>query len=164
MMAACVKHLEEKIIEAMGKDFMGEKVQIFHTLKELKDCVDTRCAAILPRADTLTFSGRPCRNLETRQDDLKIYDRTLVVDVVLGDETKLMLDPAFETFVASLGQTIRHNGHGITLSFEEAEWVEKKDSVLNAEIAVELPVIFKGGVYRPQSFRRISDIYIERQD
>lgn len=147
----------------MGKDFMGDAIPVFHTLKELKDCLDVRCAAILPRSDTLTFNGRPCRNLDTKQDDLKLYNRTLIVDVVLGDETKRKLDTAFEAFIVSLGQMLRHNGHGIAISFDNAEWVEKKDSILNAEIAVEIPVIFTGGMYKPQTFVKISDIHIERQ-
>ena len=164
MVDVCTNYLQSKLNAAMGNDFLGDAPQIFNSLKELQDCVDVRCAAVLIRSDTLTYSGRPRRNLATGKDDLCLYDRALTVDVVIGEENKSKLDSIFSAFVAALGRGFTDNGHYIAIEFGEAEWVDKKDSILNANIAVELQIKFTGGIYRAANYKQLSDIQIGKDE
>lgn len=164
MVDVCTNYLQSKLNTAMGNDFLGDAPQIFTSLKELQDCVDVRCAAVLIRSDTLTYSGRPRKNLSTGKDDLCLYDRALTVDVVIGEEDKSKLDSIFETFLSTLGRGFHHNGHYISISLGEAEWVDKKDSILNANIAVELQIKFTGGIYRASNYKQLSDIQIGKDE
>lgn len=164
MVNVCTVYLEDKIKAAMGGDLWGDAPQIFSSLKELQDCVDVRCAGILIRSDELTFSGRPRKNTVTGADDLCLYDRILTVDVILGEEDKAKLDSIFSAFVAALGRGFTDEGHYIAIEINEAEWVDKKDSILNANIAVELQVKFRGGIYKPITYKKLLDIQIGKDE
>lgn len=164
MVNVCTEYLRGKIIAAMGNDFMGDAPQIFASLKELENCVDVRCAGILIRSDELTFSGRPRRNTATSENDLCLYDRVLTVDVIIGEEDKAKLDSIFSAFVAALGRGFTDEGHYIAIEIGEAEWVDKKDSILNANIAVELQVKFRGGIYKAITYKQLDDIQIGKDE
>ncbi len=161
MVSVCTEYLRGKVAAALGKDALGQDPQVFDVLKELEKCM-APSSGVLIRSDTLEYSGQPVRNLDTGINDLKVFDRTVVIDIVLGAPTKAELDASFETFLLSLERGIRYKGHYIGISLGEGEWVDRKDSVIKAEIAVELPVTFTGGVYKPKTYTQIADITLER--
>lgn len=165
MVDACMGYLKGRVAAALGNDKLGAPPQIYTTLQTLKTCVNPHVGAVMLQDDLNVWNLRPQRNLATGQDDLMVFDRTLTIMVVIGEESVEKLAPVFDAFLASLDRGITHGGHYIAIELPEpAEWIDKKDSVINAEIAVELPVICKGGVYRTQTFRRMQNVRIERED
>lgn len=159
MVDACAEYLKEKI-----RAVMGQNAPYYTRLKELQLCAESHVGSAIVDSDVLTFSGRPVRNTISGQDDRKLYDRTVIFNVILGEYKLPALSPLFEAFLRSLGHGFSHEGHYIALMLGEAGWVDRGDSIIKAEIAVEVPVIFQGGIYQPQTFRKLSDVSIERED
>ncbi len=165
MVDACMGYLKGRVAAALGNDKLGAPPQVYTALQTLKTCVNPHVGAVMVREDTLTRSGRPLRNLATGQDDLQLFDRSVTFDVVIGEESTERLAAIFDAFLVSLDRGLTHQGHYIAIELPEpADWVDKKDSVINAEIAVELPVVFRGGVYKTQTFKQLADVAIERED
>lgn len=165
MVDACMGYLKGRVAAALGNDKLGAPPQVHTALQTLKTCVNPHVGAVMVREDTLTRSGRPLRNLATGQDDLQLFDRSVTFDVVIGEESTERLAAIFDAFLGSLDRGFTHQGHYIAIELPEpADWVDKKDSVINAEIAVELPVVFRGGVYKTQTFKQLADVAIERED
>ena len=42
-----------------------------------------------------------------------------------------------------------------------ADWVDKDDSILKAQVAVQIKIRFDGGVYRDTDFAKVSDVAVE---
>lgn len=165
MINECIQYLEQKLREAMGTNSAGYPSGIFITKKERNEWADSHMGAAIIYSGKVEYCGRPERNLDTKQNDLKVFDCQVSVLVTIGEESPLKLNPIFETFLASLDRGFKHQGHYISIEFpEDAEWLDKKDSIISAEIAVELPVVFRGGIYKPIEYTTIKDFAIERAD
>lgn len=159
MIARCSDYLAEKI-----RAVMGANCAYFTRMRELKTCAESHVAAAIVDSDLLTASGRPARNVDIGVNDLKLFDRTVTINVVLGEYKWQTLEPLFEQLLASLDRGLFHEGHYIPLELGEAGWVGKEDSLIKAEVAVEIPFIFKGGIYKPKTFCTIENVTIERED
>lgn len=165
MVDACGAYLRERLQKALGKDELGNDAPVFWAQKDLKMCVSSLVGAAMLQNDTLTISGRKIQNLETGLDDTKIWQRDVEFLVELGDDDMSKLNAAFETFLASLDHGFTHAGHYIGIELKEpAEWIDKKDSIINAELAVELPITFSGGIYKPVRYAKIKDFTLETED
>lgn len=159
MLKGCLAYFEERI-----RRVMGENAPFFTRLADLKTCMESHVSMLAVESDTLTHSGASSRNLLTGAEDLTVFNRTAVISVTLGEYKLETLEPLFERFMVSLDQGFLYEGHYIALEPGEAEWVDGKDSLIKAQIAVQLPFTCRGGIYRPKTFATINTITIKGED
>jgi len=67
----------------------------------------------------------------------------------------------FGAFLSSLDRGIYVNGDFVPIEVEGADWVDKDDSILKAQVAVQIKIRFDGGVYRDTDFAKVSDVAVE---
>lgn len=158
MLTECLNYLKGKLLSVMN-----ESTPYFTRLAELKISAASRVCAAIPDADVVTFSGANAFNLDTKTNDIKRLDRVITVGVVLGERNTEALEPLFEAFLASLDESFIYAGHAIGITLGEAGWMDEKDSLIKAKLAVEIPIIFTGGIYRPKRYGKIETINIERE-
>lgn len=63
-------------------------------------------------------------------------------------------------FVASLDRGIYIDGNFVPIEIEGADWVDKDDSLLKAQVAVQVMITFNGGVYRDTGFAPLTDVRV----
>ena len=66
----------------------------------------------------------------------------------------------FEKFVSSLDSGIYVDGNYVPIEVEEADWVDKDDSLLKAQVAVQVFITFQGGIYRDTDFAPLTNVRI----
>ncbi|CAH8248798.1 hypothetical protein WJ0W_006768 [Paenibacillus melissococcoides] len=86
----------------------------------------------------------------------KMFERETTFVVVIGEYSQEQADAIFEAFLALLDPGILIDGNYTALEVEEADWVDKEDSILQAKIAVQLKVTFRGGVYKDTDFAKVN--------
>lgn len=158
MLNECLAYLKGKL-----QPIMGEKCTSFTRLSDLQRSAATRFYSTIPDSDVPTFSGVNAFNLDTKTNDVKLLDRVITVGTVIGERNIATLEPLFEAFLASLDESFVHAGHTVGITLGEAGWMDEKDSHLKAELSVEIPVIFTGGIYRAKRYGKIETINIERE-
>lgn len=158
MLNECLAYLEQRLLSVMG-----ENTPCFTRLAELKISAASRVCSAIPDSDVITFSGANAYNLDTKTNDVKLFDRVITVGVVIGERNTEALEPLFEAFLASLDESFVHAGHTVGITLGEAGWMDEKDSLIKAKLAVEIPIIFTGGIYRPKRHGKIETINIERE-
>ena len=94
----------------------------------------------------------------------KIFDRKLTFSVVIGGYTDDEVEELFERFLASLDRGIYVGGNFVPVEAGEADWVNKDDSILKAQVAVEVRITFDGGLYKDTGFGRLSRVEVEAED
>ena len=65
-----------------------------------------------------------------------------------------------DRFVASLDRGIYIDGNFVPIEIEGADWVDKDDSLLKAQVAVQVMITFNGGVYRDTGFAPLTDVRV----
>ena len=53
------------------------------------------------------------------------------------------------------------NGDYVPIEVEGADWVDKDDSILKAQVAVQIRIRFDGGLYRDTNFAKVTDVEVE---
>lgn len=148
MIAQCKAYLTAKLkIAGMNK--------IHTSMKELKAYQDSHVGAVLPEADTFTrsYAKKIYRNEEsTKLKRLKLFDRETRFIVVIGEYDQAKCDVIFSAFMVALDAGIVIEGNYTALEVEEADWVDKEDSILQAKVAVQVKIKFVGGIYKDTGF------------
>ena len=57
------------------------------------------------------------------------------------------VESMFGAFLSSLDRGIYVNGDYVPIEVEGADWVDKDDSILKAQVAVQIRIRFDGGLY-----------------
>ncbi|WP_312644581.1 SON protein [Hydrogenoanaerobacterium sp.] len=156
MISECIEYLSKKLHDAMGAS-----TRVCTTLKELKNNAESHVAAVLIESDNFTRNGSKINimNNSGGSKAVKLFDRQLKFVVILGEYKLAALEPFFETFISSIDKGLTlSNGYYITIEPSEAEWVDKEDSILKSDIAVQLQITFHGGIYRVKEFAKLSEI------
>ncbi len=149
MFAECQQFLKDALKAA------GIRTPIITTIKQLKLYGDSHVGAILFEDETLTRSGskRIYRNERgDQQKRRKVYDRSMTFDVVIGEYTAARAEEIYERFLETVDRGLYINGNFTGAEIEGADWVEKDDSILKAQVAVQVKVRFDGGVYRDTDY------------
>lgn len=60
----------------------------------------------------------------------------------------------------SLDRGIYIDGNFVPIEIEGADWVDKDDSLLKAQVAVQVMITFNGGVYRDTGFAPLTDVRV----
>lgn len=157
MIATYRTYLTEKLVAA------GIKSKVFTSMKELKAYQDSHVGAILPATDTLTRSHS--KTIYTTADGKfkrrKLYDRVTTMVVVIGEYDQVKADEIFSRFLAELDAGIMVDGNYTATEVEDADWVDKEDSVLQAKVAAQIKIRFNGGIYKDTGFAPVNQAYIQ---
>ncbi|BFH11092.1 hypothetical protein J6TS7_02920 [Paenibacillus dendritiformis] len=164
MISECKEYLIQLLKAA------GIKSKICTSLNELKRYQDSHVGAVIPERDAFMRSNS--RKIY-RDENLakhkrrKLFERETTFVVVIGEYSQDKADGIFEAFLTSLDPGIVIEGNYTALEVEEADWVDKEDSILQAKIAVQLKVTFRGGVYKDTDFAKVNEYHvrsIEKED
>lgn len=156
MYSECKEYLIKKLEAA------GIMSSIFTDRKNLEATYESHVGAILFGEDTLTRNGSKTRYKENGNDRKreKVFDRTISYDVIIGDYKEETVQEIFENFVTGLDKGILINGMYVSIDIGEIDWVEQGDSLLKSKLAVQMKVLFTGGIYKQYELGNIQDINV----
>lgn len=129
----------------------GYKSHIYTSMKELGTTHESYVAAILREGESFTRSGSKITYEDqsgARKKRRRLFERQTRLKVVIGDASEEKCEETFARFLVQLGKGTPVDGNWVDIEVGDADWVEDKDSILKAKIAVEFQVIFHGGIYK----------------
>lgn len=142
----------------------GLKSNPYTTQKALEKSQESHVGAVLFDNEELARNG----SKRTYQDDMdakkkrrKVFDRTLTFTVIIGDYTDEAVETMFERFLGSLDHGIYVDGNYVSIEPGTADWVSKDDSILKAQVAVQVSVAFHGGLYVDTGYIKIAGVEID---
>ena len=156
----------------------GIKSKPFTTEKALEKSQESHIGAVLFERETFTRNGSKKRYRDeegTLHKRRKIMERATTFGVIIGGYTDGTFKPnnnitrgytdneveeIFDRFVASLDRGIYIDGNFVPIEIEGADWVDKDDSLLKAQVAVQVMITFNGGVYRDTGFAPLTDVRV----
>lgn len=143
----------------------GLKSNPYTSQKSLEKSQESHIGAVLFERETLERDGSKTRyrdEMGAQKKRRKVFSRTLSYTVILGDYTDEAVEEMYQAFLSGLDDGIYIDGNYVPITVENADWVDKDDSILKAKVAVQVLVSFAGGVYRDTGFAPIREIKIER--
>jgi len=155
-------YIEKKLKEA------GIKTKVFQTMKELKTFTGAHVGAAIVDKDRFQ---REKKNKVYQVNDstvkrIKKLSRETTVNVIIGEFETSKCDEIFARFLSLIDKGIYDTeGNYIAIEIEEADWVDKEDSILQSKIAVQLPITFYGGIYQDVTYKPfVPDITIKEEE
>ena len=152
------KYLLEKLKAA------GLKSKPYTTQKGLEKSQESHIGAVLFESEALLRNGSKTRYRDqegAQKKRRKVFDRALTFTVIIGDYTDEAVETMYEKFMSSLDRGIFVDGNFVPIEPEGAEWVDKDDSILKAQVAVQVKINFRGGIYRDTDFAKVSELVVE---
>lgn len=157
MFVQCQQFLKDALKEA------GIRTPPITSLKKLVVYADSHVGAILFDQETLSRSGSKRIYRNERGDQQKrqrVYDRSMTFDVIIGEYSAEKAEAIYERFLDTVERGLYINGNFTSVEIEGADWVEKDDSILKAQVAVQVKVRFDGGVYRDTDYIGVKELGI----
>ncbi|MEF2968355.1 SON protein [Paenibacillus sp. M1] len=157
MIVECRDYLIQKLRTA------GIKTKVCTSMKDLKSFSDSHVGAVIPDGESFqkAYSKKVYQtDSGDKHKRRKLFDRELTFVVVIGENDYLRASEIFDRFMGSLDTGIVINGNYTEIIVPEADWVDKNDSILNSQIAVQIQVKFMGGIYRDTDFAKVSNYEI----
>lgn len=151
------QYLLDKLREA------GLKSNPYTTRKSLEKSLESHVGAVLFERETYVRDGskKLFRDEEGAQHKRrKVFERSLTFTVIVGDYSDDRAEALFEKFIAALDAGIYVDGNFAPITIDGADWVDKDDSILKAQVAVQAGITFSGGVYRDTDFTPLSQVEI----
>lgn len=145
------QYLLDKLVAA------GLKSKPYTTQKSLEKSQESHIGAVLFESEALSRNGSKTYYIDqegAQKKRRKVFERKLTFTVVIGDYTDDAVETIFEKFLASLDRGIYVDGNFVQIEVEGADWVDKDDSILKAQVAVQATISFDGGLYRDTASRR----------
>lgn len=142
----------------------GLKSKPYTTLKSLEKSQESHIGAVLFDKEEVAKNGskRVFHDEEgAKKKRRKAFDRTLTFTVIIGDYTDEAVEATFEKFLGSLDDGIYVDGNYVPIEPGEADWVSKDDSLLKAQLAVQISITFQGGLYVDTDFTKIAGVKVE---
>lgn len=152
------QYLLDKLVGA------GLKSKPYTTLKALEKSQESHVGAVLFDSETILRNGSKTHYKDkegAQKKRRKVFDRALAFTVTIGGYTDDEVEGMFERFLNGLDKGIYVNGDFVPLEVEGADWVDKDDSILKAQVAVQIRIRFDGGVYRDTDFAKVSELAVE---
>ena len=140
------------------------KSKPYTTEKALEKSQESHVGAVLFEAETVLRNASKTIYTDkegARTKRRKVFDRKLTFQVVIGDYTDDAVETMFEAFLNNLDRGIYVDGNFVPIEVEGADWVNKDDSILKAQVAVQIRIRFDGGLYRDTNFAKVTDIEVE---
>lgn len=145
----------------------GLKSKPYTTGKALEKSQESHVGAVLFESETLNRNHSKTYFVDqegVRKKRRKLFERKLTFSVVIGGYTDDEVEELFERFLGSLDRGIYVDGNFVSIEVDEADWVNKDDSILKAQVAVEVRISFDGGLYQDTGFGRLSKLEVEAED
>lgn len=141
----------------------GIKTKVYTTLKELKASQESHVGAVLFESDKFERSGskKVFRDEEGKKKRTKIFNRKTYFSVTIGEYKQEKCEEIFENFMTLVERGTIINGNYIPIEVEEADWIDKEDSILKSKIAVQILIRFDGGIYKDVQFAKVNEVEIE---
>ena len=141
---------------------MGIKGEIYTSLSRLKTGNVVDFGAVFFEEE------KPARSTERRivrmksgekARRFKLFDREIKFLVTLGAKESRVTKERYETFLSLLpeGMTDSKN-NWIEIEIETTDWVDRNDSILHSELAVQVLVVFHAGLYKDNKLVKINEI------
>lgn len=141
---------------------MGIKGEIYTSLSRLKTGNVVDFGAVFFEEE------KPARSTERRivrmksgekARRFKLFDREIKFLVTLGAKESRVTEERYETFLSLLpeGMTDSKN-NWIEIEIETTDWVDRNDSILHSELAVQVLVVFHAGLYKDNKLVKINEI------
>lgn len=156
--AEAKQYLVDKLVAA------GVKSKPYTTQKALEKSMESHIGAVLFDKEEVTRNGskRIFRDeAGARMKRSKAFDRTMTFTVIIGGYSDEEVETIFEKFLGSLDQGIYVDGNFVPIEPGEADWVSKDDSILKAQVAVQISIVFQGGLYVDTGFTKIAGVEVE---
>jgi hypothetical protein len=141
----------------------GIKSTVITNQKRLKLNQEPHVGAVLIESEQFDrSSAKKMFNDQTgaRHKRRQLFSRIPSFSVIIGDPIPERTEAMFEAFLRSLDNGLYIDGNYTSIELGETEWVEEEDSILKSKLAVNIKVIFNGGVYKDSDFVKITDIEI----
>lgn len=151
-------YLIQKLKEA------GIKSTVHTSFKKLSLSQESHVGAVLFEGDKFERSGSKTIYRDERGDKqkrFKVFDRGTTFNVVIGEYDQEKCEAIFESFMSSLDKGLVVDGNFIPIEIEDADWVDKDDSILKAKVAVQIKVRFDGGIYKDVRFAKVKEYKVE---
>lgn len=148
----------------------GVKTNIYTTQKSFDKSQESHIGAVLFDREAYVRNGSKKRFRDeegAKHKRRKVFDRDLSYAVTIGGYTDEEVEGILEAFLSNLDDGIYVDGNFVPIEPEGAVWFDTEDRLLKAQVAVQLNVIFHGGVYRDTGFgqlRRVELAGIERKE
>lgn len=142
----------------------GLKTKPYTTIKGLEKSQESHVGAVIFEKEDISRNGskKLYKDQEGAQKKRrKVFNRKLTFTVTIGDYTDDAVETMFEKFLASFDRGIWVDGDFVPLEAEGADWVNKDDSILKAQVAVQVAITFEGGLYKDTGFAPLTHIEIE---
>lgn len=123
---------------------------IYESLKKMSEDEGSYYAGILRGSDkpVRAKSRRTYDNGAVTMNRMKLYDMETVYTVVIAEYDEEHLEEHLEDFFKTITKGYDDgNGNWVGVEAGEVDWVDEKDSILKAKVAVEIPVTFYWGIY-----------------
>ncbi len=144
------------------KAVMGEKTQILLTEKQLRTYMESHVGSVLIGSEALAVSGK--KTSGGTGSARRKYDRSVPLIVTMGEYDLAKLEQYYEAFLLAISADIKDaNGYWLKLEPAEAEWTDKDDAILKANVSVIITVNCSGGIYQPTRTASISNYTVETQ-
>ena len=127
----------------------GLKTKPYTTIKSLEKSQESHVGAVIFEQETISRNGSKTLYKDqqgAQKKRRKVFNRNLTFTV---------------TFLASLDRGIFVNGDHVPIEVEGADWVNKEDSILKAQVAVQVAITFQGGLYKDTGFGPLTRVEIE---
>ena len=142
----------------------GLKSRPYTTQKALEKSQESHIGAVIFDQEAISRNGSKTyyKDQEGAQKKRrKVFDRAISFAVTIGDYTDDAVEALFERFLESLDRGIYVDGNFVPIEAEAADWVDKDDSILKAQVAVQVRITFHGGVYKDTDFAHVSGLEVE---
>ena len=150
------------LVETLKKS--GCIKQPFTSRKKLLASAESRVSAVICEEETVerqkgrkVYTDGEGRRLKRS----RLYSRDIIFSVVIGDYSSEKIEEIYEKFLRSLPDGIYVDGDYVSIEPRESDWMDEKDHVLYAKVAVQSKIVFHGGLYRDTDMMRIKDINVD---
>lgn len=141
----------------------GVKTNIYTTQKSFDKSQESHIGAVLFDREAYARNGSKkyfrCEE-GAKHKRRRVFDRALSYAVTIGGYTDEEVEEILETFLSSLDDGIYVDGNFVPIEPEGAVWFDTEDRLLKAQVAVQLTVVFHGGVYRDTGFGRLRRVEV----
>ena len=158
MIAECREYLIDKVSKA------GIKTKIKTTTKDLKASNESHIGALLFEDEEFERDIKKTNYADEKgikRKRTKIFARKTSFSVVIGEYEQVKCELIFEEFMKLIGTGMYIDGNFVEISPKKAAWFDEKDSILKAQVAVQILIEIDGGIYKDTEFKKVNDIGVE---
>lgn len=141
----------------------GIKTKPYTTEKSLSKCLESHVGAVLFEREICARNGSKKKFRDDAGEKHKrrrVLDRDITFSVIIGEYTDDAAETIFERFLTSLDSGIYVDGNFVPIDIEQSDWVDKDDSLLKAQVAVQTLITFHGGLYRDTDFAPLRHVEV----